>query len=70
MSCQTQQKLGGAPANFAYHVSKFGLAGLAVSAIGKDADGEEIKAQLKPKGLNFHVELQALLLPASSKERA
>ncbi|MBS7385274.1 MAG: carbohydrate kinase, partial [Bacteroidales bacterium] len=50
------KKLGGAPANFAYHVSKFGFAGLAVSAIGKDADGEEIKAQLKPKGLNFHLE--------------
>lgn len=30
------KKLGGAPANFAYHVSQFGLNGLAISAIGDD----------------------------------
>ena len=40
------KKLGGAPANFAYHVSQFGLNGIAVSAIGKDEDGREIKEQL------------------------
>ena len=28
------RKLGGAPANFAYHVSQFGLDGCAISAIG------------------------------------
>ena len=27
------KKLGGAPANFAYHVSQFGLNGLALSAV-------------------------------------
>lgn len=36
------KKLGGAPANFAYHASQFGLNGMAVSAIGHDALGEEI----------------------------
>lgn len=36
------RKLGGAPANFAYHVSQFGLNGCAVSAIGKDELGDEI----------------------------
>ena len=36
------RKLGGAPANFAYHVSQFGLNGCAVSAIGDDELGEEI----------------------------
>ena len=45
------KKLGGAPANFAYHVSNFGLNGLAVSAIGRDEDGEQIKAELA-----FHLE--------------
>ena len=30
------RKLGGAPANFAYHVSQFGLNGCAISAIGDD----------------------------------
>lgn len=28
------KKIGGAPANFAYHVSQFGLQSLVVSAIG------------------------------------
>ncbi|MBQ3632675.1 MAG: carbohydrate kinase [Paludibacteraceae bacterium] len=36
------RKLGGAPANFAYHVSQFGLNGCAVSAIGEDELGQEI----------------------------
>ncbi len=36
------RKLGGAPANFAYHVSQFGLNGYAISAIGDDALGREI----------------------------
>ncbi|HQB27506.1 MAG TPA: carbohydrate kinase [Paludibacter sp.] len=43
--------LGGAPANFAYHVSQFGLNGYAVSAIGKDELGAEIKQVLKEKKL-------------------
>lgn len=50
------KKLGGAPANFAYHVSNFGLDGIAVSAIGKDEDGAQIKKELQPRGLQFHLE--------------
>ena len=36
------KKPGGAPANFAYHVSQFGLRSQVVSAIGKDKPGFEI----------------------------
>ena len=36
------KKVGGAPANFAYHVSQLGLPGIAVSAIGHDRLGEEL----------------------------
>ena len=36
------RKLGGAPANFAYHISQFGLNGCAISAIGDDELGKEI----------------------------
>ena len=36
------KKIGGAPANFAYHVSQFGLESRVVSAVGDDALGEEI----------------------------
>jgi fructokinase len=50
------KKLGGAPANFAYHASQFGLKGVAVSAIGQDALGDEIIEALNAKGLKFYIE--------------
>lgn len=50
------KKLGGAPANFAYHVSNFGLEGIAVSAVGRDADGRRIREELEARGLKFHLE--------------
>lgn len=46
------KKVGGAPANFAYHVSQFGLQSLVVSAIGDDALGQEIIGTFRDKGLN------------------
>ena len=48
--------LGGAPANFAYHISQFGFNGYAVSAIGKDLLGKEILDSLEQKGLNHLIE--------------
>lgn len=50
------KKLGGAPANFAYHVSQFGLEGLAVSAIGDDENGKQILQELAPRNLMVHME--------------
>jgi len=47
------RKLGGAPANFAYHVSQFGLDSIAVSAVGNDDLGRETLAELDKKGLNY-----------------
>lgn len=46
------KKIGGAPANFAYHVSQFGLPSCVVSAIGDDALGKEIIENFKSKGLD------------------
>ena len=43
--------LGGAPANFVYHVSQFGFNGYAVSAVGKDILGNEIADSLNKKEL-------------------
>ena len=40
------KKLGVAPANFAYHVSQFGLNSCAVSAIGDDELGKELENEL------------------------
>ena len=48
--------LGGAPANFAYHVSQFGYNGYAVSAIGDDLLGKEILSSLQEKRLNYLIE--------------
>jgi len=48
--------LGGAPANFAYHVSQLGLNGCAVSAIGNDELGKEILHVLDEKKLNTYIE--------------
>ena len=48
--------LGGAPANFAYHVSQFGFDGVAVSAIGADDLGDEILISLNKKKLNYLIE--------------
>lgn len=45
-------QLGGAPANFAYHVCRLGGCGVAVSAIGKDDLGNDIKSILASKRLD------------------
>ena len=49
------KKIGGAPANFAYHVSQFGLAGCVVSAVGDDALGHEIIENFTAKGLTHYI---------------
>lgn len=48
--------LGGAPANFAYHATRLGGAGVAVSAVGNDPLGDEIASLLNEKGLAAHIE--------------
>ena len=50
------KKLGGAPANFAYHVSQFGLDSRVVSAVGDDKLGTEILDNFREKGLNCMIE--------------
>lgn len=50
------KKIGGAPANFAYHVSQFGLPSCVVSAVGDDPLGHEIIDNFTSKGLNFLID--------------
>lgn len=50
------KKIGGAPANFAYHVSQFGLPSCVVSAVGNDALGHEILQNFTSKDLNYLIE--------------
>lgn len=50
------KKIGGAPANFAYHVSQFGLPSLAISAIGDDALGKELVENFNSKNVRYHLD--------------
>ena len=50
------KKIGGAPANFAYHVSQLGLESCVVSAIGNDALGNEILDVFHEKDLKYQLE--------------
>ena len=50
------KKIGGAPANFAYHVSQFGLDSRVVSAVGEDELGAEILKNFREKKLNCMIE--------------
>lgn len=47
------KKLGGAPANFAFHAGMLGADTVAISAIGRDALGDEILHELDGKGLKY-----------------
>lgn len=50
------KKIGGAPANFAYHVSQFGLESRVVSAVGDDKLGNEILQNFDEKKLHYLIE--------------
>lgn len=50
------KQLGGAPANFAYHVTGLGLPGMVVSAIGSDELGDEIIASFEKKHMEVLLE--------------
>lgn len=50
------KKIGGAPANFAYHVSQFGFDSRVVSAIGNDELGNEILQVFKEKHLEHQLQ--------------
>ena len=46
-------KLGGAPANFAFHTSQFGLPAIAISSLGNDELGDKAEAEFQSKGLKY-----------------
>lgn len=50
------RKIGGAPANFAYHVAQWGLDSCAVSAIGNDELGDDIVRKFDENGLKYRLE--------------
>lgn len=52
----TGRQIGGAPANFAYHASQFGLRGMVVSATGADSLGDEARRLLTQKRLGLCLE--------------
>ena len=50
------KKLGGAPANFAYHIAQFGFESTVLSAVGRDVPGDEALEILQNKGLTQRIE--------------
>ena len=50
------KKIGGAPANFAYHVKQFGLDSCVISAVGNDDLGNEIVDNFDTRQLNHNIE--------------
>ena len=50
------KRIGGAPANFAYHMLQFGFDSRVVSAVGEDVLGNEILENFNGKGLRYWVE--------------
>ena len=50
------KKIGGAPANFAYHVSQYGFDGYVVSAVGDDKLGNEILDSFYTTRLNYLIQ--------------
>jgi fructokinase len=54
------KQLGGAPANFAFHAQQLGARGVVVSAVGRDALGEEIKARLEQLGVSSKLHISDL----------
>ncbi|MEA2736224.1 MAG: fructokinase [Humisphaera sp.] len=48
----TGKQLGGAPANFSFHAQQLGARSAVVSAVGRDAPGDEIFAQLGELGID------------------
>ena len=55
----TRKVPGGAPANFAYHISQFGYEGYVVSAVGCDGLGDELLERFDEKRLRYLIERTA-----------
>lgn len=55
-----RKKIGGAPANFAYHMLQFGYDSCVVSAVGDDKLGHEILDNFDSKSLCYRLEKGSL----------
>lgn len=60
------KKIGGAPANFAYIVSQLGLESVAISALGNDELGQELRENFDRKHLKYI--LPAVAYPTGTVE--
>ena len=50
------KKIGGAPANFAYHISQLGFDSRVVSAVGNDPLGDELLRNFDQRALRYEIE--------------
>jgi len=52
----TGKKAGGAPVNFAFHAAISGAESYAISAIGNDAEGDELLRELNKYNIRYIIE--------------
>lgn len=52
----TGKKVGGAPVNFVYHASRSGAESYAISAVGNDSLGDELRQEIDKVGINHIIE--------------
>ena len=50
-----QRRMGGAPANVAYHASQLGAEGVVLSRVGQDEAGEALLAELRARGVDVSI---------------
>ncbi len=62
----THSRLGGAPANFAYHCSQLGAQAWPVSCVGADPLGERIRETLKQKGMDTRYVIESETYPTGT----
>lgn len=60
------KRLGGAPANFSYHIQALGAEAFVVSCVGNDAPGDGLRLKLKMAGLTDEYVVSDMIHPTGS----
>lgn len=65
---QDGRRIGGAPLNVCYHLSKYGIDGKIISMVGEDENGKEIIKELNRLGIDQQFCLKTPVYPTSTVE--
>lgn len=62
------RRLGGAPLNVCYHLTKMGISSIFISKVGNDSNGAAIRQELQKLGIDGHFCLTSTSMPTSTVE--